>query len=187
MFKVETNNPLIHRFDNFITEQECDILSHFMINVCKKDSYKVDVLPWFDGDRISIKKIEDKTVKEILNNHRNKLSDISSSLYKEVLYPILTDIVLWRCGKKMGIHKDNGYDDSGEFINRHYSSVTYINDDYTGGETVIDNYVSIPKKGSIVIFTSDERCLHKVNTIESGTRIVVPIWLTRNIEQIEVI
>ena len=66
-------------------------------------------------------------------------------------------------------------------------SVTYINDDYKGGETIIDNYVSIPKKGSIVIFTSDERCLHKVNTIESGTRIVVPIWLTRNIEQIEVI
>ena len=51
----------------------------------------------------------------------------------------------------------------------------------------VPEFENIPKKGSIVIFTSDERCLHKVNTIESGTRIVVPIWLTRNIEQIEVI
>jgi len=186
MFKVETNNPLIHRFDNFITEQECDILSNFMIDKCKKDSYNIDTLPWFDGDRISIKKVEDKVVKEILDNHRRKVTDISSSLYNEVLFPVLTDIVLWRCGKRMELHKDNGYEQS-EFNNRHYSSVTYINDNYKGGETVIDNYVSIPKKGSIVIFTSDERCLHKVNTIESGDRIVVPMWVTRNIEDMEII
>ena len=68
--------------------------------------------------------------------------------------------------------------------------VCYLNDDYSGGETVIKqevggNYISTPKQGSVVIFKSNEDCVHSVNKITYGTRYTMPIWFTDNIDHCE--
>ena len=78
-------------------------------------------------------------------------------------------------------HKDDGYEVNDILQRRKFSSVTYLNDDYQGGETFIktehgDDYVSVPKKGSMVCYYSDPRNEHGVNLITSGVRVTMPIW-----------
>ena len=86
--------------------------------------------------------------------------------------------------------KDNGYeDDKEQFHMRKYSAVLYLNDDYDGGETIIlkenSDEVEIknnPKKGSVIIFRSDESCLHGVKTVTRGNRLTFGMWFTDDIE-----
>ena len=92
----------------------------------------------------------------------------------------------------MDLHKDNGYEGRSEdqFRMRHYSMVAYLNHDYEGGETVIKlkdkpDFISIPKQGSVVIFKSNEECIHGVNEVTDGTRITLPTWFTTDIKYCE--
>jgi predicted 2-oxoglutarate/Fe(II)-dependent dioxygenase YbiX len=87
-------------------------------------------------------------------------------------------------------HKDNGYENNSVLSPRYISSVTYINDDFEGGETFIktengDYYYSVPKTGSVVLFHSDERSMHGVERIDSGYRITLPIWFTKEYSKSE--
>ncbi len=56
--------------------------------------------------------------------------------------------------------KDDGYttkEKQGEhldFDHHTHTSILYLNDDYKGGETVINNMTMKPKKGAIIIFSN---------------------------------
>ena len=75
---------------------------------------------------------------------------------------------------------------------RKYTTVMYINDDFEGGETVIlkENsneieYISKPQTGSVLIFRSDESCLHGVKKIEKGERLTLSMWFTTEEQYLE--
>lgn len=74
----------------------------------------------------------------------------------------------WNAGTDMGPHCDN-YDGD---TNIAFSMITYINEDYSGGEIEFPNQgITLkPEAGSVVIFPSTEPYLHKVNKIISGER-----------------
>jgi predicted 2-oxoglutarate/Fe(II)-dependent dioxygenase YbiX len=106
--------------------------------------------------------------------------------FRQIVFPHFTDLVLWRAGRKMAEHKDDGYPGDDPILNlRHFSAVTYCNDDYGGGETFIRNehggyYLSTPRIGSLVFYPSDERCPHGVNEVLRSDRVTLSTWFTRD-------
>jgi hypothetical protein len=78
----------------------------------------------------------------------------------------------WNEGEYMGPHFDGQDGDS----TLAFSLVTYINDDYEGGEISFPNQnITIkPKAGSMIMFPSQLPYLHEVKPIISGTRYMSP-------------
>lgn len=185
MKKVDTGYELVHRFDNVIDVDTCDMIYDYMVNEkgeLPEDS-DIEKMPWNEGDTTAYDRVKNTEVKTKIKEYKNKINELISEAFGEQTYPHFSDLVLWRTGRKMWWHKDNGYEWDGDtFKPRVYSCVAYLNDGYEGGETLIkqgdEEYTSVPKKGSIVFFTSDERCEHRVTEVISGTRLTLAIWFT---------
>ena len=171
-------------------KEECEAIYNFTLNA-KRDnlSDSSDKLPWETSDTILPSKIEDASIKTIIIKNIKILNDIISKEFNEQVYNHFTDIVLWRKGRKMGIHTDDGSNNNTDGENilepRHYSAVAYINDNYSGGKTFIrlnenETYYSKPKAGSVLIFTSDKRCPHGVTEVTNGNRVTLASWFTRD-------
>jgi len=60
-----------------------------------------------------------------------------------------------------------------------YSAVLYLNDNFGGGETCLDEYGKLvevsPVKGSLLVF-SNSKHLHWVNEVRKSSRYVVSFW-----------
>jgi hypothetical protein len=184
MNKIYTGYDLITRYDNVIEDNECDIIYNYVYNI-KKDNKPLDIkqMPWHEKDTLSYNKISDITIKQYIDTIKYKIKKIIDDNYNTEVFPHFSDLVFWRTGRTMWWHKDNGYEDTDPILKvREYSVVCYINDQYSGGETLIKQgssiYTSVPKKGSVVIFTSDERCEHRVSEIKDGNRLTLAIWYT---------
>ena len=78
----------------------------------------------------------------------------------------------WNQGQSMGPHFD-GQDGNKDLA---FSLVTYINDDYEGGEIHFpnQNITLKPAAGSLIMFPSQEPYIHEVKPIISGTRYMSP-------------
>lgn len=182
---------LIYRLDDLLESAVCNDITNYIIS--NKDGkiskFGEGVLPWTDNDTIPWKELDHLELKDKIDKFRIQLTEIVSSRYNKQYYPHYTDIVIWRAGRKMSFHKDDGYGNDGLDV-RKISTVTYLNEDFLGGETVIkkndtEEYVSTPKIGSTVMFKSNEECLHKVNKILSGKRITLAIWFTDDEKYLE--
>ena len=103
------------------------------------------------------------------------------------IYLEYTNLVYWGVGMKLEPHADNFWIDDPQkphyTSNRDYSSVLYLNNDFTGGETYFRdyNYSITPKPGKLVIFTSGAKHIHGVTEILSGKRYTMATWYTKNI------
>lgn len=86
-------------------------------------------------------------------------------------------------------HTDSAYwDGQGKFQHtspgRMVTSILYINDDYEGGELILnsvrderDQPIMVkPKKGLIVIFPADVRFMHEVKPVTKGVRYSIVGW-----------
>jgi predicted 2-oxoglutarate/Fe(II)-dependent dioxygenase YbiX len=117
----------------------------------------------------------------------------------------------WRPGRKQTPHldyfweeEDHDYEDIEKhslwnkeklhgfgkiFTTYHYSTMLYLNDDFTGGELYFPQYGNFevkPEPGMLVMFSGNDKHLHGVKEIKSGIRYVIAsFWedldLVRNI------
>ena len=78
-------------------------------------------------------------------------------------------IVEWPQNSFQGKHKD--------FYEHPYTSIIYLNDDYEGGNTFIENEVVKPKTGKIITFNGSI-LEHGVLPVTQGVRYTIPIWYT---------
>jgi hypothetical protein len=182
---VETELPWVFQFENVISPQLCDAAVAHITRLAESKSHRPGNMPWEDDDTITWQDIGDQALKARLYAYRLLLTQIASHCFQAILYPTFTDLVMWRVGRSHPEHKDNGYifPKDNNLAIRKFSSVTYLNDGFEGGETFFrcpdDNYlVNTPKKGSVVLFASDERCPHGVTEVRSGLRFTMPIWFT---------
>lgn len=86
-------------------------------------------------------------------------------------------------GMGMGPHCDAS-DPNGTGTNLRYSLVTYLNDDYEGGELHFkDHNITIkPKAGSLVLFPSTEPYYHESKPLKSGVKYMYTThWLVNNV------
>lgn len=191
MNNIDTGTKLIARYDNVVPDNICNLFVAFIRSQIPEQKNIVQGMPWHNGDNIPFTDITVRGIRALVDRYRFLFVQLVNSHYKQIVYPHFADFVVWRKGMEMGLHKDNGYNGNTYLAARKYSMVAYLNDDYTGGETVVKfddkEYVSVPKKGSVVIFKSNEECLHSVNKVIEGTRFTLATWFTNDIECCEVL
>lgn len=108
--------------------------------------------------------------------------DIAYNHYANTLYPFAaknikneefgSGLLRYDGGGHLPAHIDLGNS------SRVLSTVTYLNDDYSGGEIefVHSNKLIKPEAGSIIFFPSNFLYVHEVKAVTSGTRYSMPHW-----------
>ncbi len=100
-----------------------------------------------------------KKIYSDINYHGRKFNDKS--------YVNHIDFVKWPTGEKQNTHKDLPIYSS--------TSIIYLNDNFTGGETRVGDMNIKPKTGKIVSFTGQEYD-HEVYEITKGNRYTLAVW-----------
>ena len=139
---------LILRQDNFISADKCQALvERFKIKSHFSKKFRDTIVLGFRDDDV---------LKHIIETF--------------TFYPFKNidnmEIVKWPTGSKMALHRDEG---------DKFSWIIYLNDDFEGGETVIDGIKIQPKIGRLVLF-SNGFYEHEVKEITKGTRYTLIAW-----------
>ena len=139
---------LILRQDNFISADKCQsLIERFKIKYHFSKKFRDTIVLSFRDEDIL------KHVTETFTFYPFKSIDNM-------------EIVKWPTGSKMALHRDEG--DT-------FSWIIYLNDDFEGGETVIDGIKIKPKRGRLVLF-SNGFYEHEVKEITKGTRYTLIAW-----------
>lgn len=177
---------MILRFDHALSDEVCGLLAEPLRAMIRgRQTVNVASMPWFDHDTINWVEHSPDTMFWAIDRYRQFVCDVVGLMFGEPVWVNFTDLVLWRKGRSMERHRDDGYTADDQFRARHFTTITYLNDDYAGGETFIRvpgqsaDYVSKPKRGTLVIFPTGEEFAHGVNPVTAGNRYTFPIWLTR--------
>jgi Rps23 Pro-64 3,4-dihydroxylase Tpa1-like proline 4-hydroxylase len=127
---------------------------------------------------------KDYYAKEQISIYQRLESGLQSALdhYSKVLYPFAEKnikgresqfhILRYASDGYLPAHQDQG------ISSRVLSVVTYLNDDYEGGEIeFVNSNVKIkPPAGSIIFFPSNFLYVHEVHKMTSGQRYALPYW-----------
>jgi hypothetical protein len=175
---------MIKTFENFIKNEECDILIKWISeNVNKKG--KINPSENFSYRQVDHLLVDDFTTWNVMEKYRWKVSQYAIKHFDyEMLYPEYSDLVVWYSGDSMGLHADNfdcigGKPYTDDLYFRKISCLIYLNDNFEGGETFFENGNIIkPKKGMLAMFPSNCTHMHGVTRITNGTRYTMPMWLT---------
>lgn len=139
--------------------------------------YNQDKLIRFEDNPYVLVAPEDDKVISLLKKYSdivNKLNKDNNGFVPE-LYTVSAVLSLWPEGSYAGKHIDShsGY----EFVQ--FSSVLYLNDNYSGGELYFPNqdFLYKPKAGDIVTFPSGgTEYMHSVNRVTEGKRYTMAMW-----------
>lgn len=94
-------------------------------------------------------------------------------------FPELLQFTFWPPGSLQNSHFDDTRDTT------ILTSITYLNDDYEGGQTYFKNGVVVnPKKGKTVFFDG-KKYKHGVSKIIQGNRYVCAFWYTNKINNLD--
>ena len=134
--------------DNFLDNKTCDeLVNYFNNNTQNTKKYRNTYIL-----KYTYKPILEKLCKNITFFNFKNVDNM--------------EIVLWPKGSFMDPHYDEG---------DYLSFIVYLNDNYKGGETIINDISIKPKKGSIVIF-SNGSYLHNVNKVIDKERYTLIAW-----------
>jgi len=206
----------IYREVNTLKDEDMDYLYNLAVKKINSPVENEKAVPWEQGNQSnvlyypavehpSLRGIEDRRAFDIINKYNTELEKTLKRIHGEDIYAHLTTIVLWKPGQQMSRHVDNGSGFEGDQAKglsvRKYTSVTYLNDNFSGGETFIrsdgktepsyrskpeygmpnndfTDYISKPVKGATVLFSADEKNAHGVNKLLDGTRVILTSWFT---------
>jgi len=82
------------------------------------------------------------------------------------------EILRWPSGEYHGWHDDTIYYDK--------TTITYLNENYEGGKTTVEDYTVEPKTGKIILFDADKK--HRVSMVTKGPRYVILAWYNKSIK-----
>lgn len=144
--------PFFYTAQNFLSSQECGCLIELFEN--NRNKHKI----WRNT---IILKINDCTLFELISKEIQE---------KFLIEPNYFEIVKWPVGSYMTYHVDGKINKSNNF-----ASITYLNTDYQGGETVVENIKVIPEIGKTICFEGS-KYKHKVNKVENNSRYTLAVW-----------
>ena len=142
--------------DNLLSQSECNMLiDYYKKNENFSQKYR-DVYP-----------LELKTKNPNINFLETKLNSISKNFNSEIDW---FQIVKWPINSTQNLHFDNASQKTT------LTSITYLNDDYTGGQTYYeDGTIFKPKKGRSLFFNG-QYYKHGVKPVNKNIRYVVAAW-----------
>ena len=107
-----------------------------------------------------------KQSKDSVLKYRNTFTVNNKFRFHNFLKPDNCEIVMWPVDSYMKIHIDNG---------DKFSFFLYLNDDFEGGETVVEDITVKPKQGRIIVF-SNGVMYHEVKQIKKNNRFMLAGW-----------
>lgn len=147
--------------DKFITNQECDEFINF-----HKENYSEE--RFYCNLHRTTEVIQ---CMEILGNPKiKKMYDRLNSFVEKINSKFAVNyfqIVHWPTGESQSNHVDFDY--------HFYTSILYLNDDFEGGITRVNNIMFKPKKGTLISFEGNT-INHEVTKLEKGHRYTMPCW-----------
>ena len=151
--------------DNVLSDNECrDAIKAFNLARVRRSS---DIEMYRDTLLLQIRPNSDFLV-SLSQKIRNAISFMTNEIDID-----WCQVVEWTKNSHQAYHKDTASDDTV------FTSITYLNDDYAGGETSFLNDMNIvPKTGRTVYFDGNYY-VHGVNEIKNGVRYSLPIWYKR--------
>lgn len=165
----------------FLTAAECAVLSAYLeTNVRRLGRRNIE--PFFSYRQISYAGVDSPRVRKIMDRARRRIAGIlSDGLHGDAVYPEYTDLVLWREGQHMNVHRD---DLPPHFGHRLYSSILYLTSCH-GGATVFPTAgIEVPPEaGRMIAFPSS--LPHGVRPVVSGRRHTLASWYTGDAERRE--
>jgi hypothetical protein len=214
MREVTIDSASIRKYINILTDEECDRLYNYTFEKTNNPVNDPNQVPWEQKGKTNTLyyyTIDDQEVRDTINKYKKTLAEEMTKLEGVPIYPHLTTIVLWKPGQRMPRHVDDGggYPEREKELGMRYlTSVTYLNDNFTGGYTFVKNdgvndrawrqdsklsfpndvfadYISVPEKGATITFYGSDLNAHGVTKLEDGDRIVLSTWFTKNPEYIE--
>lgn len=132
-------------------------------------------------------------IKTMPESIRNSVLDYRIKVKNKILetYTISTDLycdifqfVRWRIGDRLYPPHADAEHISGHphpFYYRNYSAITYLNDNYKGGEiyfTEFDSFKPRLEPGTLVIFPTSLKYTHGVTEVEEGERYTIASFFT---------
>lgn len=173
---MDLSSDMIHEIYGLISDKTlCDKVIAYFEESKKRSLWQEDV--FFSGRTLSPSEVEDDQIVHNLRVLLYKITQKVNQLYGEFVYPEFWDIVYWSPSMSMNSHVD---DCNENLIQRHYTCICYLNDDYDGGQTFLPdhNYICKPEKEKVIVFPSNYR--HGVNTVKKKSRYTLAIWFTRD-------
>jgi hypothetical protein len=172
MSKLKSLGDTIYVYENFLSEEETIKILKILKNFKEEEWNKSEnIAPAFSP--------EVKYYSLIINR-------LKENLIEELDLDKGSNFVRLLQGSHWGVHSDNfeylslreqskNLKDNEPFKmveNIQYGFVVYMNDDYEGGEIyyVDQNIIYKPKRGDLIIHSSEEFCKHGVKKIIFGTR-----------------
>ncbi len=116
----------------------------------------------FNQNVINIHNIDKNEFKFIAARLNGEIQKISKYHYANYF-----QLTKWNTGCSAPAHKD--------IKNHIWSSILYLNDNFTGGETIVGDEVVKPETGKLIIFEG-AKLTHSVNVITKGVRYTIPCW-----------
>jgi len=180
MEREDTGSNTIYRYNNVMNKEYCNMIYDYTIQNTSNDFQDLKQAPWATNNTIFAPDIIDSKIKEIISLYTKKINLLVNTDLNSKFTPVGSQINLWGEGQSWAFHQDNTPNHPA-LMKSKIIMISYLNDDYVGGETMIKNerneiYMSKPRTGSIVFFYSDERNMHGVNKIISGKRATYNIW-----------
>lgn len=167
----------------FLSADDCETLSGFLEGNVKRLG-RENIEPFFSYRQISYAGVDDRRVKEIMDGARKRIAVLLGDRLHgggAPLYPEYTDLVLWRAGQSMNVHRD---DLPPHFEHRLYASIVYLTQ-CEGGATVFpEPGIEVPPQvGRMIAYPASMP--HGVRRIAAGRRHTLASWYTGDITRRE--
>ena len=150
--------------DRFISAWECDLfIDYWQRNadrLISKNQGQEELVDDFYGRALRLKRVDNPLIHHYMNVIRVRTSlqikEKFNLSFNEFVMPTNTQIVKWNTGQKMDLHTDtsrftDGFNSAAYErgvglktpYHYRYSALIYLNDEYTGGETLMEGDLSI--------------------------------------------
>jgi len=150
--------------DNMIESTTCnDLINLFQINEKKSET-------WRDTFTLNLHETDNNFAQKIYYFYSSFLNSKGLSLYPEC-----AQIVKWPTNSFQDLHLDSGRETTV------YTSITYLNDNFEGGNTYLEEDFSLKPKTGRGFFLDGKKYKHGVSKINSGIRYTLAIWYTNNL------
>ena len=152
-------------YNNLISQSTCDSLISYI--------KEYPTRTWNNRQVIDFKYLSNnKNISQILH----LLNIFASKDTNNILFPEWVEIVIWPQNSFQDPHNDVARNST------KYTSITYLNNNYEGGETffTLDNSISKNNIGDTIMFDGI-KYEHGVKPITKGTRYVLAVWYSDKI------
>ena len=148
--------------DNFFTEEECfDLINFFKQNKELQEPFRDTMKIIIEGDGVELKE-KDK--------FKSLFTKINNNFLKYNAKVDWAEIVEWPPNSFQALHQDFANDKT------IFSSITYLNNDYVGGQTFFEEGTVFKPKKRRMLFFDGWYYKHGVSLVQNGTRYTLAAW-----------